>query len=294
MATFNFVSDAASRQLESKKMAMFTKTVLRPLERDLAAFEQPYMVSLEQLDSMDVQDGNEEETNKAGGEANEVAIPTREEKEITKAKPLVVSKVGKLPSSPRAKTGERQGQLIKLVLRLASIAGYNEDGRMRLKDGSFSDNLNLVPFLSLAMRKGRNVKGLEDFVFLLREAKVTPDMVVNEYLKQMLEEKTIENQSNTVEAAPTERVTEVISSNPLPMETLETIDPPEPQVRGIKRKRNDHDDDDSIPDRSHVKRQKLMTKKLKKQRNLLPIRKSKRKIKRKTWITLSSDDDTNV
>ena len=262
-------------------MALFTKTVLRPLERDLAEFVQPYMVPLDHLDKMDVQEQEEEEE----------TIPNHVEKEPTKvAKPLDVVAVTSPPNTIKAKRGERQRQLIKLVLKLASISGYNEEGRLRLKDGTFSEELNVVPFLSLALRKGRNVKGIEDFVCLLREAKITPDMVVNEYLKQMLEETTVESPTTTTSV-------EVEPSEQSPMESVENNEAVVP-TRGIKRKIAD-----ANLDGPHAKRQKVMKNvKIEEETTLhdllkgLKLKKKRgkrefRRIKYKPWISVSSSDE---
>lgn len=82
---------------------------------------------------------------------------------------------------------ERQRKLLKIILRLATVNGYDNQERIKLKNGSYLEQSDVVSLLLYTLSPGKKVVGLEDFVDLLREAGVTSDMVINENVKAMLE-----------------------------------------------------------------------------------------------------------
>ncbi|KAI1293469.1 hypothetical protein HDE_06233 [Halotydeus destructor] len=82
---------------------------------------------------------------------------------------------------------ERQRKLLRLILKLASVQGYNDLDHIRLENGSFMTGSDIVPLIMYALSPGKVITGLKEFVDLLYFAKVTPEMVVNENVKAMLQ-----------------------------------------------------------------------------------------------------------
>ncbi|RWR99765.1 hypothetical protein B4U79_03256, partial [Dinothrombium tinctorium] len=81
---------------------------------------------------------------------------------------------------------EKLLRMVKIVLRLASINGYDYDGRIRSKKGLFIDRSNIITLLNHAMSIGHPLIGEQEFIELLREAKVDPSLIINENVKTKL------------------------------------------------------------------------------------------------------------
>lgn len=129
---------------------------------------------------------------------------------------------------------DRQRKLLKIILRLATINGYDNQERIKLRNGSYLDKSDVVSLLLYTLSPGKKVVGLEEFVELLREAGVTSDMVINENVKAMLQSNRKTNRSTPPS---------VTVSNTVPKEL--TAKNMEWQVVANKRKRpEDFDDED--------------------------------------------------
>jgi len=137
--------------------------------------------------------------------------------------------------------------VIRTVLKLALINGYDSEGRIRGTNGEFIPNSNLLDLLNFAMTRGKNLKGTDEFVKLLLEAGIEPDWIINENIRSLLL-----NKSSSVLPKVTpistgaywgpEKVTErrlasytrpqVSLDNPQQATTI-PLPPPPPLVRGI-------------------------------------------------------------
>ncbi|KAI1299853.1 hypothetical protein HDE_03677 [Halotydeus destructor] len=82
---------------------------------------------------------------------------------------------------------ERQRKLLKIIMRLAAINGYNDTENIKLSDGSYMSDSDIVSLLMHVLSPGKLVNGLKEFVDLLHTAGVTPDLIVNENVKAMLQ-----------------------------------------------------------------------------------------------------------
>lgn len=88
-------------------------------------------------------------------------------------------------NSIRKYAAERQQKLLHIVLKLATHGGYDENGNIR---GSNGESYDVVPLLLHASSPGRNVRGLTDFVNLLYKAGVSPDLIINSSVRDLLTE----------------------------------------------------------------------------------------------------------
>lgn len=148
---------------------------------------------------------------------------------------------------------ERQQKFLKIILRLAAINGYDENGRIKLPSGTYMENSDIVTLLGHSLTPGRNISGLKEFVDLLAEAGVSDDLVINENVKQMLQK------SQGFQKRPNSKLAPHVDLNVLPdapksakKRTYEEVEDGEPQLshnlddadlapQSRKRKRDDND-----------------------------------------------------
>ena len=81
---------------------------------------------------------------------------------------------------------DRQRKLLNIIMKIAMIKGYNDQGHIKDRNGNFLDGTDIVPLILYSVTKERLVKGLDAYVDLLVEAKVPPEVITNENLKQRL------------------------------------------------------------------------------------------------------------
>lgn len=79
--------------------------------------------------------------------------------------------------------------MFQTVLKLALINGYDDQYRIRNKNGEFIANSNLLDLIHHAMSVGKNLVATNEFIDLLAEAGVEPEWLVNEHVKTMLRSK---------------------------------------------------------------------------------------------------------
>lgn len=149
---------------------------------------------------------------------------------------------------------DRQRKLLKIILRLASVNGYDSQERIKLRNGTYLDQSDVVSLLLYTLSPGKKVVGLEEFVELLKEAGVTSEMVINENVKAMLENRR------------TVTVPKQIQYQPPPVDDQEMRETTW-KVKGHKRKRQEEergeDSDDTIiidPKVSPMKIKRVMKK----------------------------------
>ena len=100
---------------------------------------------------------------------------------------------------------DRQKKLITIVLKLAAIQGYNEKCEIKLNDGSYMPNTNIVELISHTLAANRAINGINQFVDLLKSAGVTEDLINNGQIINMLRSRS-DLQQNTP-AQPVEPIT---------------------------------------------------------------------------------------
>lgn len=86
----------------------------------------------------------------------------------------------------RIKQVDKLSKLLKIILSLARVGGYDVLGRVKAKNGRYVDSSSLIDLLLHAMSFGKALIGEREFVHLLYEAQVTPDLLINENVKQQL------------------------------------------------------------------------------------------------------------
>ena len=76
-------------------------------------------------------------------------------------------------------------RILQVVMKLGLQQAYDEKGQIPTRDGGRTD---LLPLLRLSMTAGKKSDYVYDFVSILRRSGVTPDLVVNETMKAMLQD----------------------------------------------------------------------------------------------------------
>jgi len=97
---------------------------------------------------------------------------------------------------PRTKNEKRPKRIIsqtnkiinimKILLKLAKIDGYDIIGRIRNNNGDFVKDSDLITLINHSMTNGRLLLGESEFIRLLHEAKVEPELIINENVKVKL------------------------------------------------------------------------------------------------------------
>ena len=91
-----------------------------------------------------------------------------------------------VPAS-RESTISKQLMMMKMILKLALKNGYNEQFQMKLNNKTFGTDM--LPYLKFALKnRDKKLSHLQDFISLLKSAKVTQDEVTNPFLKEKLNE----------------------------------------------------------------------------------------------------------
>ena len=111
-----------------------------------------------------------------GPELNMTELNTQEVSPLTQKK----------ENSIRKYAYERELKRCKILLKLAAYGGYDDLGRIKLADGTFMEDSNIIPLLMHVLSSGRNIKGINEFVDLLHRAGVSPELVINTSVRDML------------------------------------------------------------------------------------------------------------
>lgn len=111
-----------------------------------------------------------------GPEFNATELNTQEVSPLTHKK----------ENSIRKYAYERELKRCKILLKLATYGGYNDLGRIKLPDGTFMEDSDIIPLLMHVLSPGRNIKGINEFVDLLHRSGVSPELVINASVRDML------------------------------------------------------------------------------------------------------------
>jgi len=76
--------------------------------------------------------------------------------------------------------------IIKVALKLATINGYDDQYRIRNRNGKYLVNTNVHDLLNHCMSVGRKLTAENEFIELLAEADIDPDWILNENVKAKL------------------------------------------------------------------------------------------------------------
>lgn len=93
-------------------------------------------------------------------------------------------------------------RIIKIALKLASINAFNDKLNVKQSDGTFNLSSNLAKLLSITQLKTKNAPGMPDLIHQLYLAKIEPDFIINEIVKQnlltLINSNSINNNQNNV------------------------------------------------------------------------------------------------
>ena len=89
-------------------------------------------------------------------------------------------------SSPRMKHVEKFNKIINICLDLARVSAYDASGRIKSRNGKFVENSNVTLLLEHAMSPGKLLIGEQEFLEMLANANVNPDLILNENVKAKL------------------------------------------------------------------------------------------------------------
>lgn len=98
----------------------------------------------------------------------------------------LTSKVEVKPDKAKSKIYDKIHRFIQVILKLARKFGYNDDMKIKLKDGKYLDKSNVVDLLTHAMSVGKVLYGENEFIELLYDAGVEPELIINENVKSKL------------------------------------------------------------------------------------------------------------
>jgi hypothetical protein len=97
-------------------------------------------------------------------------------------------------------TIDRLTRILKIILKLASVKGYDEILRVKRDDESYVENSNIISLLNHSMSHGRLLTGLPEFIKLLYDARIDPDLIINENVRAKLYGYINQNKSVTLDA----------------------------------------------------------------------------------------------
>jgi hypothetical protein len=146
-------------------------------------------------------------------------------------------------------TVDRIKRIMKIILKLAKINGYDTEGRVLNDEGNYVENSNILTLLNHAMTKGRILIGQSDFISILHKASVEPDLIVNENVRSKLlslynDKRTVDHEYNKFD-----NQSSIISDkNKIPFTNNEFN---EPDIIVKKRRR---ENDSEIEDESPLKK----------------------------------------
>jgi len=82
---------------------------------------------------------------------------------------------------------ERLIRAIQIASKLSLIKAYNYEGNILNKNGQYDPETNIYKLIELALQPTRRVKGIHDFIRLLKQANIDSNLIVNESIKNLLE-----------------------------------------------------------------------------------------------------------
>lgn len=138
-------------------------------------------------------------------------------------------------NSIKQRTQIRMHNLLRVMMKIAFIQGYDEEGRIKDSNGEYMENTDIASLLLHAMSPGKLIIGEQQFVELLDKAGVNPDLILNENIRYKLL-----NVFNSLKSKNIEKIPEVIieSSNEVDRDIKPSV---HSKNRGIKRKNSEID-----------------------------------------------------
>ena len=86
----------------------------------------------------------------------------------------------------KSKIYDKIHRFIKVILKLARTIGYDDDLRIKLRSGKYLEKSNIVNLLTHAMSAGKVLYGEDEFIELLADSGVDPNLIINENVRNKL------------------------------------------------------------------------------------------------------------
>ena len=133
--------------------------------------------------------------------------------------------VSQEPDKIKSKIYDKIHRFIKVILKLARTVGYDEDLKIKLKNGKYLEKSNIVDLLTHAMSVGKVLYGEDEFIQLLAESNVDPDLIINQNVKlKLIQYKNGHKvSSNLNDEVKQTVVKEIEQSDEIPIEKLKAI-----------------------------------------------------------------------
>ncbi len=98
----------------------------------------------------------------------------------------LVSKVEPKQDKIKTKIYDKLHKFVKVILKLARKFGYDDDLKIKLRDGKYLEKSNIVDLLTHAMSVSKVLYGENEFIELLHSAGVSPDLIINDNVRSKL------------------------------------------------------------------------------------------------------------
>jgi hypothetical protein len=98
----------------------------------------------------------------------------------------LVSKVEPKQDKIKTKIYDKLHKFVKVILKLARKFGYDDDLKIKLRDGKYLEKSNIVDLLTYAMSVSKVLYGENEFIELLHSAGVSPDLIINDNVRSKL------------------------------------------------------------------------------------------------------------
>ena len=105
---------------------------------------------------------------------------------VVKAANEINKTVAKPVDRIKHKIFDKLRRTFAIALKLAVVKGYDENFRIRSKSGTYLTDTDLLQLLTHAMSPGRVLHGEEEFIALLADSNVDPELLMNENVKSKL------------------------------------------------------------------------------------------------------------
>lgn len=166
----------------------------------------------------------------------------------------ITSELEKKTDKIKKKIYDKIHRFIKIILQIAKSNGYDNEYRIKTKNGKYLDKSNLVDLLTQSMTVGKVLYGENEFIELLSKCGVDPELIINDNVRlkliQMNNSKTFNNRDDNdkfseisaneeIKKRPMKRTLEQLN------EDYNDVDDQKP-IKKRKREAEEEDDSDSI------------------------------------------------
>ena len=108
---------------------------------------------------------------------------------------------------------DKLSRIMKIFLKLANIKGYDLIGRVRNQNGDFVNDSDIISLINHSLTHGKLLYGQNEFIKLLFEAKIEPELIINENIKSKLLDLYTDKNEDIIENPPVSANIEEMSVN---------------------------------------------------------------------------------